>query len=288
MLAVIVFLLALSSGLFGMNTARSNVRTPATQDIRVLVDGIQVQFDQPPIIQNGRILVPMRAIFEALGASVGWNENTQVVSSRRDTALLHVQVGRDYIATNTLPIPLDVPAQIIGDRVFVPIRAISEGFGADVGWYESSRTIRIASPPPRVIGGRLPLNEAVIMGVPLHQVFGMSLEDMSEAWGRPESQELGWYFYRINGGQIRGSFQRRLGAVVADARLVNVRGESLNVSRSELIRMFGDPIHEYHDFERIGPTYLMIYTANSTYVTTITFHLAGPDQNVMYITFEIG
>ena len=55
------------------------------QDITVTVDGKNVEFDQPPVIENDRTLVPMRAIFEALGAQVEWDEESRTVTSVRDS-----------------------------------------------------------------------------------------------------------------------------------------------------------------------------------------------------------
>lgn len=58
-------------------------RAMADDDIKVIFNGTQMQFDQPPIIQDGRTLVPVRAIFEAIGAEVEWNSRGQTITATK-------------------------------------------------------------------------------------------------------------------------------------------------------------------------------------------------------------
>ena len=114
-----------------------------TPDITVLVNGAAVSFDQPPFIENGRTLVPLRAIFEALGAEVSWEETTQTVSAVRDDVTITLRIGGNILIRNGESIQLEVPAQITGGRTMVPVRAIAESFGAVVGWEPDTRTVTI-------------------------------------------------------------------------------------------------------------------------------------------------
>ncbi|MBQ3568241.1 MAG: copper amine oxidase N-terminal domain-containing protein, partial [Anaerotignum sp.] len=103
--------------------------------ITVYVDGAKVNFDQQPIIQNDRTLVPMRRIFEALDAEVFWDEPTQSVTAVSGNDVILFQIGRTALFKNgkqTYTMP--VPAQIVNDRTLVPLRAVAESFGCDVAW----------------------------------------------------------------------------------------------------------------------------------------------------------
>ena len=116
---------------------------PASDEIKVLVNGTAVVFDQPPIIENGRTLVPLRAIFEALGADVDWEQATQTVTAVRGDIVIRMWIGGEYFLKNNLRIDLDVPAKIVNGRTLVPARAVAESFGADVKWDGATRTVTI-------------------------------------------------------------------------------------------------------------------------------------------------
>ena len=103
--------------------------------ITVYVDGGKVNFDQQPIIQNDRTLVPMRRIFEALDAQVFWDEPSQSVTAVHGTDVILFQIGKSGLYKNgQLTYTMPVPAQIINDRTLVPLRAIAESLGCEVGW----------------------------------------------------------------------------------------------------------------------------------------------------------
>ena len=112
--------------------------------IGVYVNDSEVVFDQQPVIINDRTLVPVRAIFEAMGAVVGWEEETNTVVSERNGVIIKISIGADSMEKGSEAVSLDVPAQIIGDRTLVPLRAISEAFGARVTWNGNDRSIDIS------------------------------------------------------------------------------------------------------------------------------------------------
>ncbi len=116
--------------------------------IKVTLNGEELSFPQPPVIVNDRTLVPVREIFEALGASVDWNGATQEVTATKDSKKVKLRIG-----SNTMIIEngqtyaekeLDVPAQLINDKTMVPVRAISEAFDCHVDWDEEKQTVKIS------------------------------------------------------------------------------------------------------------------------------------------------
>lgn len=114
-----------------------------SQHIRVYVNNSEVVFDQFPIISKSRTLVPIRAIFEAMGAVVNWDGTTKTVSAERNGVSITIQTGANVMHKGNEQIPVDVPAQIINDRVLVPVRVIGEAFGADVQWNGEKRHVDI-------------------------------------------------------------------------------------------------------------------------------------------------
>lgn len=118
---------------------------PAVQDdIKVTLNGNAITFDQPPVIKDDRTLVPVRAIFEALGAEVRWDGDTQTVLSQKGATLVQLKIGSNIMTVNGRDIALDVPAQIINDRTLVPVRAIAEAYGCSVDWDGATKTVIIS------------------------------------------------------------------------------------------------------------------------------------------------
>jgi len=117
--------------------------TPPSNEIQVLLNGEAIIFDQPPVIENGRTLVPLRAIFEAMGAEVDWDQATRTVTAELDDVNISLTIDSNILYRNGEEIELDVPAKIVGGRTLVPVRAIAESFGAEVGWVQASRTVTI-------------------------------------------------------------------------------------------------------------------------------------------------
>jgi hypothetical protein len=95
-----------------------------------------ITMDVLPIIQENRTLLPVRFMAYALGASVNWNEETSEVTLGLNGTNLTFAIGETVAG-------MDIPAQIINDRTMVPLRFISEFFGANVEWDENIRTIEI-------------------------------------------------------------------------------------------------------------------------------------------------
>ncbi len=115
----------------------------AESQISVIVNSKQVQFDVPPVIENGRTLVPLRAIFEALGAVVSWEPSTRTVTGVKGTKTIILTIDRTDATVNGIQKALDVPATIRNNRTLVPLRFISESLGSIVSWDGTSRTATI-------------------------------------------------------------------------------------------------------------------------------------------------
>lgn len=116
--------------------------------VTVVLDGQTLQFPtQDPIITDGRTLVPMRTIFEALGADVEWidEDGVQSIVATTEDTTINMTINSDKFYVNGEEKMLDVPAQLINDKTLVPIRAISESLGCYVGWDEDAKTVIIQS-----------------------------------------------------------------------------------------------------------------------------------------------
>lgn len=112
--------------------------------IPVQIDGNYVDFDQSPVIIDGRTLVPLRAIFEVLGATVEWNGDTKTVTSKKGSTSISLSIDSNTMYKNGKAVTLDVPSQLINDSTLVPVRAIAEAFNCNVNWNNDTKTVTIA------------------------------------------------------------------------------------------------------------------------------------------------
>ena len=118
----------------------------ADNNIKVRLGGELIKFDVQPQLINNRTMVPLRAIFEALGATVDWNGDTQTVTSTKDKTTISLTINNPTMYVNGAAVTLDSPACLVGGRTLVPVRAISEAFGVEVKWEESTTTVELIEP----------------------------------------------------------------------------------------------------------------------------------------------
>ena len=120
-------------------------------DITVYLDGAQLSFDVSPIIADSRVLVPMRGVFEALGAAVSWDDDTKTATALNSESNrgISITVGSNIMLdSDGNKIILDVPARIENGRTLLPLRAVSEAFYCTVEWDDLNRQVIIASEDP--------------------------------------------------------------------------------------------------------------------------------------------
>lgn len=122
-------------------SAEGKVSDRANSEIAVTLNGKEIAFDVKPQILNGRTMVPMRKIFEALGATVEWDGDTQSITSVKGDITIKMTIGDSTMYKNSEAITLDVPPQIVDSRTLVPVRAIAESFGITVDWTGETQTV---------------------------------------------------------------------------------------------------------------------------------------------------
>lgn len=118
-------------------------------EVSVTFNGAKLEFDVQPFIENDRTLVPMRKIFEAVGASVEWDESTRTAIATRnkngEPVFVAIQADSEKAFINSDEKLLDVPAKIVNDRTFVPLRFVIEALGEKVEWDGETYTVVITS-----------------------------------------------------------------------------------------------------------------------------------------------
>lgn len=113
--------------------------------IKVDINGKAVSFEQFPQLVDNTTMVPMRKIFETLGAEISWDNDTSTITATKQNSVIRITIGENNAVINDHSIKLDVPAAIIDGSTFVPVRFIAESFGATVGWDDVTKTVSIAT-----------------------------------------------------------------------------------------------------------------------------------------------
>lgn len=120
-----------------------NITIFANDTIYVAIDGNYVEFDVEPQIINGRTMVPIRAIFEKMGATVEWNSATNSAVCRKEDNVVVMTVNSMDMYINNQLTRMDVSPVIVGGRTLAPARYVAEAFGARVEWDGVNSTVRI-------------------------------------------------------------------------------------------------------------------------------------------------
>jgi peptidoglycan endopeptidase LytE len=122
----------------------------ATAPVHAKMDGRDLATPVDPIIENQRTLMPMRALLEALGATVGWDQDTHTVTSSLNGTTIQAQIGNTTAVVNGKQVALEVPPRIVESSTLIPLRFFIEAFGMSVGWDGDTRTVLISTRPAPV------------------------------------------------------------------------------------------------------------------------------------------
>lgn len=120
------------------------VQPSPVKDIQLFLDDYLLETDVPAVITNGRTMIPIRAVAEALGADVGWEETTRQVTLTRAGTTIVMTIDSTTAMVNNVPTEMDVAPYILGGRTLLPVRYVAEFFGQKVEWEESTRRVFIS------------------------------------------------------------------------------------------------------------------------------------------------
>ncbi len=177
------------------------------KDMVVLVEGTKVEFDVLPIIQEGRTLVPFRAIAEVLGADVSWEAASQTVTATRNGSTIVLQIGNKIAWVNGNPIMLDVPPALLAGRTLIPLRFFGESLGAEVDWDAANRAVKIVSPPRAMkVLGFYALGSRQNGSSSWSNLFGAEFPQRSSGYtDLIDELGLGWYSLGTDGSLLQNS-----------------------------------------------------------------------------------
>lgn len=115
----------------------------AEEDYKIIINGNYISFDVPPKNVKGRLLVPMRALYEELGALIHWDQETRTVWAKKEDVVVILPIGSLSPTINGEVFELDVPAEIVNGRTLIPIRFAAESLNLEVKWNAATSTAMI-------------------------------------------------------------------------------------------------------------------------------------------------
>ncbi|MBU9706424.1 TolC family protein [Paenibacillus sp. AK121] len=128
-----------------LTSAFANLAGAQSGDIKVIINGVTQQYTQSPIVSQNTTLVPLRGVFESLGAQVEWDSKAKKVIASKNDDTLTLNIGSKLAYKNSNPVQLDAATQIQKGQVLVPLRFVSQSLGAKVNWDQATRTVTISN-----------------------------------------------------------------------------------------------------------------------------------------------
>lgn len=129
-----------------MDAEISSIPISVPDGITVILDGEVVIFDRAqPALINNRTMVPMRKMFEALGAEITWDNATQTAKAVKGNMTVEITIGSNIMYSSGVPVEIDSPALLLRSRTYVPVRFISNALGAKVDWDNAKQIVYLTT-----------------------------------------------------------------------------------------------------------------------------------------------
>ncbi|SFL20850.1 Copper amine oxidase N-terminal domain-containing protein [Paenibacillus sp. 1_12] len=216
--------------------AESTKASASYTEVTVTIDGKQQVFDQQSaILMDGSTLVPMRSIFERLGATITWNQQTQTVTGIKDTTKIVLTIGKTTATVDGKIVQLAKEAVVLNGSTLVPLRFVSEALGATVGWDNATNTATINSVDGTVV--ITPPASNVVNGIKVQfgkhdyasksqKEYGKVMEIINKAMDGYKNksyydsypQKQAYVDYYFNGVKWNGTFDTDYDSAVFDAQ----------------------------------------------------------------------
>jgi uncharacterized protein YkwD len=119
-------------------------RATGAKEIKIIMNGKQKVYDQPPFSENGRVLVPLRGVLENLGAKITFNSQLQMITAVKEGRTVMLFIGKNIAFIDGVQVSLDQPPLSKQGRVFVPLRFVGESFQANVVWQGKQNAVVIS------------------------------------------------------------------------------------------------------------------------------------------------
>ncbi len=176
-------------GLILLGASMAPVTAQQPVDVAVVINGQTLDSENPPRMVDGRILIPLRAVFNALGATVKY-EN-KIIEGRRGDKSVILSPGQPTAKINGKDVELDVPPMLIDKVTYVPLRFVASALGDDVKYDAAAKTI-IVSPSEPIAESTVPLDRVDVLKIALKRLVVGNQGAILKVW-TPTMDEVAYY-----------------------------------------------------------------------------------------------
>ncbi|MBN2221045.1 MAG: beta-propeller domain-containing protein, partial [Vallitaleaceae bacterium] len=146
-------ILILSVGIGGTTFTRlkANSGSDDGSRITIYIDQIETDVVEAPFLMNDRTMIPLRGLFESLGATVDYNEITKQAIIKTNEREILLGIGNQFVLVNGQLESLDAASQLKNNRTYIPLRFVAEALGYQVDWDAQNRSVLINTKNPEVL-----------------------------------------------------------------------------------------------------------------------------------------
>lgn len=212
----------------------------AQPDITIIFDGTLQEFDTQPVLNDGTVLVPMRAIFESLGAEVQWEQDSKEVTARKGNKVISLRIGSSNAFINNKLYVLQKSPIILNESTMVPLRFVSEAFDCKVEWNQNERQVTIESikepKKEEKVDNLLTYQEAINKGIKKSSDYNIAIINNEKAGSSNEDFYLTYGTYNLAAVQTKqdlklmDQWSEMQIAITADRVGNNVKNQMDNIS----------------------------------------------------------
>ena len=212
----------------------------SSPDISVYMDGRRINFEVPPQMIGGRTMLPLRAIFEEMGAEVAWDAATQTATATRGNTTVVLPVGSLSPTVNGVVVPIDQAGVIVDGRTLAPLRFVAEAFGGEVQWDNVTRTASIATKP---FYTNMTFNEMLRLGYTFEQAQNIFEQEMFTLFNE----------WRVSNGLALFQLDARFAGTSRNhARNVSINRTELDAGNISLVEFDQRTMSSFGDAVRAG------------------------------------
>ncbi len=179
----------------------------------------EVKKDVPAYIINGRTLMPLKKTFDVYGVAIKWDAKTRVIEAKTDSGeIIWLQIGNKNAKVKGATVSLDVPAQIINNRTYVPVAFVAKALGKDAQWDATNKLVKLYTDGTEAI----------------------NLKAIPTGYGNVANRVNGSIFFDGENGKMISVTQTQLGMTEA----VNLLAQMNNIQADDFVMVYNQNNHQ--------------------------------------------
>ncbi|MFD2673519.1 copper amine oxidase N-terminal domain-containing protein [Marinicrinis sediminis] len=233
-------------------TATAMTGAAAEKSLELYVNGNDISEQHQPVIEEARMLFPLRGLAEEAGASIRWEPEKKHIYIDHQTIQISAQIGSSSVIVNGREQSISIAPQIMDDRTYVPVRFISETLGARVEWFSELRCAIVTFPHQNETYFEDPFlsmaREGQLKNCSFSLTDKITAEEVREELGEPTSEGTfgGSYYLQYEACMYLFSVAKVQGETGMQAPLIGIDHQSTGIlADPDTVKQYlGQPVSE--------------------------------------------